>query len=126
MSDDTPQKQSLDSGRKPQAAKKRRVGRGLGEVPEEPYCPVCLELGFKEELFEVTGLVVVAPNPQAEKGAPRVIDCTGGCRFSLEPYFNPMSDGRFCYMVLDSKRNPGAVVNHYWFKAEWIGPPRTE
>jgi hypothetical protein len=100
-----------------------KPGRGLGYVPEEPVCPVCLDLGFREELHEVRGLEMVSRNPQVEKGAPRVIDCTGGCRFSLEPYFNPMSDGRFCYMVIRSERNPESVVNHYWLKTEWIGPP---
>jgi hypothetical protein len=106
-----------------ESKKKKKVGRGLGEVPDEPWCPVCLETGHKEELHRVEGLVRIARNPQADKGAPRVIDCTGGCRYTLEPYYNPKSDGRFCYMVVRSERNPDAVVNHYWFKLEWIGPP---
>ena len=101
----------------------KRAGRGLGVVPSEPYCPVCLELGFNEKLHAVEGLVEICRNPQAEKGIPRVMDCDGGCRYTLEPFFNPMSDGRFCYMVIRSERNPEAVVNHYWFKPEWIGPP---
>jgi len=119
MSDDSTQKTD-----ETKAPKKRKTGRGLGEVPEEPWCPVCLALGHKEKLYEVTGIVEVARNPQAEKGAPRVIDCTGGCRYTLEPYFNPKSDKRFCYMVVRSERDPDAVVNHYWLKLDWIGPPR--
>ena len=110
------------SGESP-ASDKKSVGRGLGEVPDEPWCPICLAEGFREKLHRVEGLPVIARNPQADKGAPRVVDCTGGCRFTLEPYYNPMSDGRFCYMVVRSERNPNAVVNHYWFKLDWIGPP---
>ena len=89
-------------------------------LPDEKCCPVCLELGFREGMHEVKGLVEIAMNPQVDKGAPRVVDCTAGCRFTLEPYFNPKSDGRFCYMVIRSERNPDSVVNHYWFKPEWI------
>jgi|WetSurMetagenome_2_1015567.scaffolds.fasta_scaffold1530521_1 hypothetical protein len=99
---------------------KESLGRGMGFTSDEPVCPVCFELGFKEKLHEVKGLPVVAPNPQVSKGAPRVVDCSAGCRFSLEPYFNPKSDGSFCYILVKSKRNETAIVNHYWFHPEWI------
>jgi hypothetical protein len=79
------------------------------------YCPVCQEKGKQETLKEVAGLIDIAPNPQAEKGIPRVVDCSAGCRFDLEPYFNPKSNGTYCYMLIRSERNPEAVVNHYWF-----------
>jgi hypothetical protein len=92
------------------------------ESPDKRLCPVCLALGFRESLHRVEGLVEVSRNPQAEKGAPRVADCTGGCRYTLEPYFNPKRDGTFCYMVVRSERNPEAVVNHYWFRPDWIAP----
>jgi hypothetical protein len=101
---------------------KGSMGKGMGVAPDEPFCPVCLEKGFKEKLNRVIGLIEIAPNPQVEKGAPRVVDCTGGCRYGLEPYFNPRSDGRFCYMVIRSERDPESVVNHYWFDLGWIGP----
>ncbi|MCK4721207.1 hypothetical protein KAU08_11125 [bacterium] len=102
---------------------KTSLGRGLGYAPEEPYCPVCLELGFREKLHNVEGLPVIAPNPQAIKGAPRVVDCVAGCRYSLEPYYNPRSDGTFCYILIKSERNINAIVNHYWFHPDWIYPP---
>ena len=100
--------------------KKTKLGKSMGWLVEEPFCPVCDELGFREELHEVTGLEEVAKNPQAAKGAPRVIDCIGGCRFGLEPYYNPKSDGSFCYMLLNSKRAPELIVNHYWYKPDFI------
>lgn len=88
------------------------------------FCPVCKPLGYEESLFAVEGLIQIAPNPQAEKGAPRVVDCTGGCRFSLEPYFNPKSNGCFSYMLIRSERKPDAIVNHYWFHPSCIAPPK--
>ncbi len=103
--------------------KTKSLGKGMGVIVEEPYCPICAELGFREELHEVEGLVEVAANPQVKKGAPRVFDCAAGCRYGLEPYYNRRSDGSFCYMVLRSERNPDSVVNHYWFKPEFIKPP---
>lgn len=96
------------------------LGRGMGTTADQPLCPVCLELGFREKLHEVAGLPVVAPNPQVAKGAPRVVDCGGGCRYSLEPYFNPRSDGTFCYILVRSERNQSAIVNHFWFHPDWI------
>lgn len=93
------------------------------DVPDEQLCPVCLAMNFRETLHRVEGLVIIAKNPQAEKGAPRVVDCTGGCRFDLEPFFNPKSNGTFSYMLIRSERNPDAVVNHYWFHPDWIGDP---
>jgi hypothetical protein len=93
------------------------------KTPEEKpscNCPVCQELGKQETLKEVTGLIDIAPNPQAAKGIPRVVDCTAGCRFDLEPYFNPKSNGTYCYMLIRSERNPEAVVNHYWFHPSCI------
>jgi len=87
------------------------------------HCPICHALGFEETLHRVEGLVEVAKNPQVEKGAPRVVDCSGGCRFSLEPHFNPKSNGTFSYMTISSERNPDAVVNHYWFHPDWIKDP---
>jgi len=109
----------------PKAApdKKIKLGKSMGFVITEPFCPICDELGHKEELHEVVGLEEVSVNPQAAKGAARVVDCTGGCRYGLEPYYNPRSDSSFCYMLLRSERNPGAIVNHYWFKPEFIKPP---
>jgi hypothetical protein len=101
-------------------ATNKKLGRGLGVAPDEPVCPVCLDLGFREKLHEVVGLEEVSKNPQVEKGAPRVVDCSAGCRYSLEPFYNPTSDGRFCYMLVRSERDPEAVVNHYWFPPEWI------
>jgi len=80
-----------------------------------------MALGHRETLREVTGLIEISPNPQAEKGVPRVVDCTGGCRFDLEPYFSPKSNGTYCYMLIRSERNPDAVVNHYWFLPSCIG-----
>ena len=99
------------------------LGKSMGVLVEDPGCPVCDELGFTEQLYEVTGLELVAKNPQVAKGAARVVDCTGGCRYGLEPYYNPRADGSFCYMLLKSERNPAAIVNHYWFKPEFIKPP---
>lgn len=99
---------------------KSSLGRGMGYAPEESVCPVCLELGHREKLHEAKGLPVIAPNPQEAKGAPRVVDCEAGCRFSLEPYFNPRSDGTFCYICIKSERNSKAIVNHYWFHPDWI------
>jgi hypothetical protein len=84
------------------------------------HCPVCKALGHDETLKEVAGLVEISPNPQAMKGVPRVVDCTGGCRFDLEPYFSPKSNGTFSYMLIRSERNPDAVVNHYWFHPSCI------
>ncbi|MFH1675508.1 MAG: hypothetical protein ABIC40_00685 [bacterium] len=92
-------------------------------LTDEQCCPICLEKGFREALHKVEGLIEIAHNPQAEKGAPRVVDCTGGCRYGLEPYFNPKSNGTFCFMLMRSERNPDAVVNHYWFHPTWIGSP---
>ncbi len=94
------------------------------ELPDERCCPVCLELGSRESMHRVEGLIEISSNPQEAKGAPRVFDCTANCRFTLEPYFNPKSDGRFCYMVIRSERNPDSVVDHYWFKPDWIGEPQ--
>lgn len=116
-----PNKTDETIGKSP--AKGEKLGKGMGIVVTEPFCHVCSEQGHKEKLYRVEGLPEVAANPQAAKGAPRVVDCTGGCRYGLEPYFNPRSDGSFCYMLLRSSRNPEALVNHYWFKPEWIGPP---
>ena len=95
-------------------------------LADEKCCPVCLKLAFRESLHRVEGLIEISRNPQVEKGAPRVCDCSAGCRYTLEPYFNPKSDGTFCYMVIRSERNPDSVVDHYWFKPEWIGPPLEE
>ena len=75
--------------------KKSRLGKSMGILVEEPGCPVCDELGFSENMLEITGLEEVANNPQAKKGAPRVVDCSAGCRYGLEPYYNPKSNGSF-------------------------------
>lgn len=115
---------SEERTKKPEDVKstqKKSPGKGIGYTVEGPYCPVCKDLGFEEKMHAVTGIPVVAKNPQEEKGAPRVVDCDGGCRYSLEPYFNPKSDGTFCYMLIRSERDSGKRVNHYWFKPEWIG-----
>jgi hypothetical protein len=94
------------------------------KMPEQPktesceqgkFCPICKALGKNETLKEITGLEEVSRNPQAEKGIPRVVDCTAGCRYGLEPYFSPKGNGTYSYMLLRSERNPEAVVNHYWF-----------
>ena len=103
--------------------RKTKLGKVMGWLVEDPYCPVCDELGYKEELHEVTGLEDIARNPQSDKGAPRVVDCTGGCRYSLEPFYNKRADGSFCYMLISSERSPGMIVNHYWFKPDFIKPP---
>jgi hypothetical protein len=84
------------------------------------HCPVCKALGHEETLKEVSGLLEISPNPQAMKGVPRVVDCSAGCRFDLEPYFSPKSNGTFSYMLIRSERNPNAVVNHYWFHPSCI------
>jgi len=86
----------------------------------DDLCPVCKELGYNETLYEVKGLIEIAPNPNAQRGIPRVVDCTGGCRFSLEPYFGPKSNGSYAYMLIRSVRNPDAVVNHFWFHPSCI------
>jgi hypothetical protein len=99
---------------------KKKLGKVLGFAVDEPFCPVCADLDHKETLHAVKDLEQIARNPQVDKGAPRVVDCSGGCRFGLEPFYNPRSDGTFCYMLLRSERNPEARVNHYWFKPEWI------
>ena len=95
------------------------------KTPECPdsYCPVCKALGKQETLLEVGELVEISPNPQAGKGIPRVVDCTAGCRFDLEPYFSPKTNGTYCYMLIRSERNPDAVVNHFWFHPSCIGKP---
>jgi hypothetical protein len=90
----------------------------------DQFCPVCKALGKQETLHEVTGLIEISPNPQAGKGIPRVIDCTAGCRFDLEPYFSPKANGTYCYMLIRSERNPEAVVNHFWFLPSCIGKPK--
>jgi len=115
--------EKTDELKKSEKAPGKSRGKVLGQNVDGPFCPICAELGFQETLHVVEGLEQISRNPQVDKGAPRVVDCTGKCRFSVEPYYNPRSDGTFCYMLLRSERNPGAIVNHYWFKPEWIQDP---
>ncbi len=115
-----------EESKKPKTKARKALGKVLGFAVDEPFCPICADLGFKETLHVVEGLEQISRNPQADKGAPRVVDCTAKCRFDLEPYYNPKSDGTFCYMLIRSERNPGAIVNHYWFKPEWIKEPIKE
>ncbi|HEX9745682.1 MAG TPA: hypothetical protein VGB30_09665 [bacterium] len=78
------------------------------------FCPACYAVGEKVNLKIVEGIQQLAENPAQLAGAPRVIECDKGCRYTLEPYWGRKKKVLFCYMCILSETNPAATCNHHF------------
>ena len=82
--------------------------------PDGRWCPACIKIGKQVKLKPVEGIVQLAENPAQLDGAPRVIECEQGCRFTLEPYWGRKKKVQFCYICILSETNPAATCNHHF------------
>lgn len=86
----------------------------------EIFCPACHGVGKKVKLRFVETKLQMAENPAQLEGAPRLVECPNGCRFTLEPYFKKKKKVLFCYVCILSDTNPGATCNHHWIHPGYV------